>query len=336
MILVTGGTGFLGSHIVRKLIASDESVRVLSRPGSPRTNLENLKVEFVEGDLRDATSLVPALRNVYLVYHVAADYRLICSNPQELYDNNVKGTVNLINAAIAAKTPKIVYTSSVATIGIPHNGTPGTEDDIATIDDMIGDYKRSKFLAEKEVFRFAHQGVPIVVVNPSTPIGSHDRKPTSTGQMVLDFLNHRMPAYVETGLNIIDVEDVAEGHILAAAYGRVGERYILGNKNMTLKEIFDCLSLITRLPSPKIKIPLWFAYIMGLADKVISEHFLKREPRIPIEGVKMARKKMFFSADKAVKELKLPQNPVELAMEKAVRWFYDNGYAEAVALKTIK
>lgn len=328
MILVTGGTGFLGSHLVKKLLAQGEAVRVLARTNSPKANLENLSVEFIEGDLRNAASLFKAVEGVSIVYHVAADYRLIYKNPKELYDTNVQGTINLLTACKKNNISKIVYTSSVATIGIPKDGTPGNENTPATLIDMIGHYKRSKFLAEQEALNFAKEGLPVIIVNPSTPVGSHDRKPTSTGQMILDFLNRRMPAYVETGLNIIDAEDVADGHILAAQKGRIGERYILGNRNMTLLEIFNALSTLTGLSSPKVKIPLWVAYAFGLTDKVVSEWILKREPQIPLEGVKMARKKMFFSAAKAIKELKLPQTPVDIALEKAIRWFQDQGYVK--------
>lgn len=326
MILVTGGTGFLGRHITNKLLECGEQVRVLVRPSSFRENLKGLQVEFIEGDLRDIGSLRNAVKNVSLVYHVAADYRLIALNPQELYDNNVQGTINLLTACQNSNVLKIVHTSSVSTIGIPKDGAPGTEESPVTIIDMVGHYKKSKFLAEQEVFKFIKQGMPIVIVNPSTPVGPHDHKPTSTGQIILDYICGRMPVYVDTGLNLIDAEDVAWGHILAAQKGQIGEKYILGNKNMTLKEIFDSLEKITGIPSPKVKIPISLAYGLGIADTFISRFVLKKDPRIPLEGVKMARKKMFFSAQKAIKELGLPQNSVEAALEKSVKWFLDNGY----------
>jgi dihydroflavonol-4-reductase len=328
-VLVTGGTGFVGSRVVRKLLERGEDVRCLARKTSSPRNLQGLSVEVVLGDLQDAESLEAAVQGCDTVYHVAADYRLWSRDPRELYRSNVDGTRNLLAAAERAGCRRIVYCSSVGALGIPKDGTSGTETTPVALHDMVGHYKRSKFLAEQEALVAAERGVPVVIVNPSTPVGPNDVKPTETGRVITRFLNNAMPGYVDTGLNLIDVDDVAEGHLLAAAKGRVGEKYILGNRNMTLRQILETLASLTGKAAPRAKIP----YALAMAVAQVNEFFLGtvlgREPTIPVEGVKMARKRMFFDASKAVTELGLPQTPVEQALERAICWFSDNGYAPA-------
>jgi dihydroflavonol-4-reductase len=325
--LVTGGTGFVGSRVVRKLLAHGETVRCLARSTSPRGNLDGLPVEIVSGDLQDTASLERAVRGCDTVFHVAADYRLWSRDPGQLYRNNVDGTRNLLNAAAEAGCRRIVYCSSVGALGIPKGGGSGTETTPVVLEDMIGHYKRSKFLAEREADAAAERGVPVVIVNPSTPVGPNDVKPTETGKIITRFLNDQMPAYLDTGLNLVDVDDVAEGHLLAAERGKVGEKYILGNRNMTLQEILECLAELTGKPAPKTQLP--FGLVLGIAriNELVMGGLLRREPGIPVEGVLMARKRMFFAADKAVKELGLPQTPVEEALERSIRWFCEHEYA---------
>lgn len=323
--LVSGATGFVGSHVARRLAASGESVRALARPGSRRQALEGVAVEWVEGDLRDEASLDRALAGVNRVYHVAADYRLWSRHPQEIYDSNVTGTKNLLAAALRARVQRFVYTSTVATIAVPRENALPDETNRASVDEMIGNYKRSKLLAEQEALRAAHEGLPVVIVNPTTPVGPGDWKPTPTGRIILDFLLGRMPAYVDTGLNFVPVEDVAEGHLLAAQRGKIGERYLLGGRNMTLKELLDALAKITGLGAPTWRIPHSVALIAACADAAYSR-VTGREPRIPIEGVRIARHKMFVNDAKARKELGYQSGTVEAALERAVRWYVENGY----------
>ncbi len=328
--LVTGASGFVGSHVVRKLVDRGERVRVLVRRQSSLRNLQRLPVEVFFGDLNDRGSIEKAVAGCRRVYHVAADYRLWASDPSSLYKVNVEGTRNVLEAAAAARVERIVYTSTVGALGIPHDGTPGTEDSPVSLQEMIGHYKRSKFLAEAEAMAAVKAGVPVVIVNPSTPVGAMDIKPTPTGQMIVEFLNGRMPAYVETGLNLIDVEDVAQGHLLAMEKGKVGQKYILGHRNLRLKEILEMLSRVTGRPSPKVRLPRVVA--LGLAAvSTGASAVTKRPPRIPWEGVRMAGKHMFFDASKAVRELDLPQRPVEEALTKAVSWFRENGYVRGWA-----
>lgn len=314
---------------MRKLVARGETVRCLARKSSSPRNLEGLPVEVVLGDLQDAASLAAAVRGCATLYHVAADYRLWSRDPRELYRSNVDGTRNLLEAAEREGCGKIVYTSSVGALGIPKGGTPGTETSPVTLLDMVGHYKRSKFLAEQEALQAAERGVPVVIVNPSTPVGPNDIKPTETGRVITRFLNNEMPGYVDTGLNLIDVDDVAEGHLLAAERGRVGEKYILGNRNMTLREILETLAALTGRPAPRAKIPYGVALAVAHLNEFFVGTVLGREPSIPVEGVRMAGKKMFFDAGKAVRELGLPQTPVEEALERAIRWFCDHGYVRS-------
>jgi dihydroflavonol-4-reductase len=287
--------------------------------------LEGVRVERVEGDLRVAASLDRALAGVRRVFHVAADYRLWASNPAEIYESNVTGTRQLLDAARRAGVERFIYTSTVATIAVPREGPLPNEETRAKFGEMIGHYKRSKFLAEQEAVNAASAGLPVVIVNPTAPVGPGDWKPTPTGRIILDFLNGKMPAYVDTGLNVVGVEDVAAGHLLAAAKGRVGERYILGGRNMTLKEILDALSGITGRPAPRMKLPHAVALVAGYADQWLSR-LAGREPQIPVDGVKMARHRMFVESDKAERELGYRPGPVEAALERAVRWYKENGY----------
>ena len=327
-VLVTGGTGFVGSRVVRKLLTRGEHVRCLVRKSSGLGNLKGLPLDLVTGDLQDPRSLEEAVRGCGTVYHVAADYRLWSRDPKALYRSNVDGTRNVLIAAEREGCEKIVYCSSVGTLGIPGDGRPGTEDTPVKLEDMVGHYKRSKFLAEQVVVEAARRrGVPVVIVNPSTPIGPGDIKPTETGRIITRFLNGRMPGYLDTGLNLVDVDDVAEGHLLAAERGRVGEKYILGNRNMTLKGILECLAALTGLPAPRVKMPYGVALGVAHVNQFFMGTLLRREPGVPVEGVLMARKRMFFDAGKAVRELGLPQTPVEEALERSVRWFCDHGYA---------
>jgi len=323
--LVTGATGFVGSHIARQLVTEGHSVRVLVRRSSDCRMLEGLRAERIEGDLRDAGSLGRALDGVELVFHAAADYRLWTRKPDEIYESNVGGTRDLIEAARRAGVERIVYTSTVATIAVPREGALPDEDTRAELDEMIGHYKRSKFLAEQEAMKAAAAGAPVVIVNPTAPVGPGDWKPTPTGRIILDFLNGKMPAYVDTGLNVAAVEDVATGHLLASKKGRIGERYILGARNMTLKQILNALSAITGRPAPRVRLPHAVALAAGYADEWFSR-FTGREPQIPVDGVKMSRHRMFVASDKAERELGYAPTPVEAALERAVRWYEENGY----------
>ncbi|HEY3204823.1 MAG TPA: hopanoid-associated sugar epimerase [Thermoanaerobaculia bacterium] len=325
MNLVTGGTGFLGAHVVRALIAKGRVVRCLVRPGSRRDNLEGLPVEIVTGDLADAGSLSRAMAGVATLYHVAADYRFWTRDPRELYRSNVTGTENILKAAADAGVSRVVHTSSVAALGLKTDGSSADETVAADRNTIIGHYKRSKYDAERVAERWVERGLPIVIVNPSTPIGELDIKPTPTGQMIVDFLNRRMPAYVDTGLNLVDARDVARGHLLAAEKGRIGERYILGNRNMTLKEILDVLAGLTGIPSPAIRLPHWIPLSVAAAGTFVAR-VTGRAPRIPLESVRMSTHRMFFDAGKAVRELELPQTPVEEPLRRAVDWFRTKGY----------
>ena len=329
--LVTGATGFVGSHVASQLVSSGENVRVLVRPTSNFKLLEDLRVERVEGDLRDAGSIERAMRGVRRVFHVAADYRLWTQHPEELYESNVEGTRRLIAAAERAGVERIVYTSTVATIAVPQHGTAlPNEATAARLEEMIGHYKRSKFLAEQVALDAAKAGAPVVIVNPTAPVGPGDWKPTPTGRIILDFLLGKMPAYVDTGLNVVAVEDVAAGHLLAAEKGRSGERYILGGRNMTLKEILDALAAITGRRAPRLKLPHVVALAAGYADEWYSR-LAGREPQIPVEGVKMSRHKIFVESDKAARELGYAPGKIEAGLERAVRWYGDHGYVPSLA-----
>lgn len=324
--LVTGAAGFLGANLVRELLADGCTVRALVRAGSDRRNLEGLDLEVVEGDLRDPGSLGRAVHGCPLVFHAAADYRLWASDPAELYASNVEGTRNLLEAALLAGVERVVYTSSVGTLGNPGDGTPGNETTPVSLAEMTGHYKRSKFLAERAAESFLPRGLPLVIVIPSTPVGPWDRKPTPTGRMIVDFLKRRMPAYLETGLNVIDVADCARGHILAARQGRVGEKYILGNENLPLREIFAILAGLTGLPAPRLRLPYLPVLLAAHGSEALSR-LTGREPRVPLAGVRMARKFMYFDPTKAIRELGLCCRPAREALARAVAWFVANGYA---------
>lgn len=330
--LVTGATGFVGSHVARQLVSQGHRVRALVRRTSNFKVLDGLAVERSEGDLRDAASLDRAMQGVRWVFHVAADYRLWSRRSEEIYESNVGGTRRLLEAAERTGVEKVVYTSTVATIVVPRGGELPDEATRASLDEMIGHYKRSKFLAEQEALSAAARGVPVVIVNPTAPVGPGDWKPTPTGRIVVDFLKGRMPAYVDTGLNVVPVEDVAAGHLLAAEKGRIGERYILGGQNMTLKEILDALSKISGRPAPRFKMPHAVALAAGYADQWIAR-LTGREPAIPVEGVKMSRHRMFVSSDKAAREFGYSVRSVEAALERAVRWYQENGYCGGLRVR---
>ena len=324
--LLTGATGFVGGAVVRTLIRAGIDVRVLARPESDLQNLEGLAVERAAGDLRHPASLRSALTGCQQLYHVAAHYALWAKDPSIFYDVNVAGTKNIMEAAREAGTERIVYCSTIGAIGLPHGGGLGTEKTPVSLDHMAGHYKRSKFLAEQEVLKLAGGGLPVVIVNPSAPVGAGDVKPTPTGQVIVDFMKGRMPAYIETGMNIVDVDDVAAGHVLAMQKGRIGERYILGNRNLMLREVFEILSRLTGIKAPSIKLPRLAILPLAYVNQWIS-NLTGHPPRIPLEGVKMAKYKMHYDCSKAIRELGIPQTPPEVALEKAVRWFRDHGYA---------
>ena len=325
--LVTGSTGFVGAAVVRALNATGTEVRVLIRRDSDLRNLGGLKVEQAYGDLRDRDSLRRALSGCQQLYHVAAHYALWAKDPSVFYEVNVAGTRTLLETARELGIERIVYTSTIGAIGLLIGGGLGTEETPVSLSHMAGDYKRSKYLAEQEVLKLARAGLPVVIVNPSAPVGQGDIKPTPTGQMIVDFMKGRMWAYIETGMNLVDVDDVAVGHLRVMERGRVGERYILGNQNLSLREIFEILSKLTGVMAPRIKLP-WQA-ILPLAhiNRWIADYLTHQSPRIPLEGVRMAKYRMHYDCTKAVRELGLPQTSVELALEKAVRWFRAHGYA---------
>jgi len=325
-VLVTGATGFVGANLVRALRDDGRRVRVLVRRTSNLAALTGCSVDVVTGDVLDPESLAPAVSGCGLVFHVAGDYRLWAADPTVLHRNNVEGTRHVLAACARAGVERVVYTSSVGTLGIPADGRPGTESTPVSLRDMVGAYKRSKFLAERVADEYAAQGLPVVIVNPSNPIGPWEVRPTPTGQMIVDFLKGRMFATLDTGLNLVHVADVARGHILAAQKGRVGEKYILGNRNCSLTELFGLLATLTGLAAPRFRVPYRLIWLVALANEGWAR-MTRRPPRVPLTGVRMARKRMYFSAEKAVRELGLPQTPVDQALRDAVEWFVANGYA---------
>ncbi|MCC6367771.1 MAG: NAD-dependent epimerase/dehydratase family protein [Bryobacterales bacterium] len=321
-VLVTGATGFLGWHIAHQLLERGERVRVLAR--DPRRVVELEGVETMAGDLRDADSVARAMEGCSVVYHAAADYRLWARHGEELYQSNVDGTRNILRAAREAGVERLVYTSTVGCIGIPSGGI-GDEAVPVALESMTGAYKRSKFLAEQTALSFAGEGFPVVIVNPTAPVGDHDRKPTPTGKIIVDFLRGKMPAYIDTGLNLVDAGDTAKGHLLAAEKGKPGERYILGCENLTLKEILERLGRLAGVPAPRIQVPYAVAYATGICSTAWAM-LTGSEPRAPLDGVRMARKKMFVSWEKARRELGFAPGPVDRALERAIQWFRANGY----------
>jgi len=325
-VLVTGATGFVGANIARLLVAEGYRVRVLARPASSLRALEGCAVEVVRGDILEPGSVARAVQGCAQVFHVAADYRLWAKDPDEIYRNNVDGTRTMLEACAQARVERVIYTSSVGTLGLPRDGGLGTETTPVSLHDMIGLYKRSKFLAERVAEEYAARGLPVVIVNPSNPIGPWEVRPTPTGQMILDYLLGRMFATLDTGLNLVHVADVARGHLLAAQRGRVGERYILGCHNRSLTEIFHVLERITSIRAPRVCVPHALIYLVALVNEGAARA-TGRPPRVPLAGVRMARKHMYFSAEKAVRELGLPQTSVEQALREAVDWFVAHGYA---------
>jgi dihydroflavonol-4-reductase len=326
---VTGATGFVGSHVARELANQGADLRLLVRASSPTRNIDGLHAERVVGDLREPASLRTAIAGCDVVFHVAADYRLWtrdAADMQSMYRSNVEGTRALIDAARQAGVRRIVYCSSVATMGFTGNGHPADENSPVRLQDMIGHYKRSKFMAEQVAIEAGKSGGDVVVVNPTTPVGEGDVKPTPTGRIILDFLKRKFPAYVDTGLNLVDVREVARGHIAALENATPGERYILGGQNLTLKQILDKLAAITGLAAPKIRLPYVFALAAGAGDTLVSGRLLRREPRVTLDAVRMGRKKMWVSSEKAQRELGWNMVAVDDALRRAAEWFQANGY----------
>ncbi len=325
-VLVTGATGFIGFHVAKLLTEKGFYVKALVRDENDVKALKDLGVVPVKGDIRDFDACSDALKGCQQLYHLAADYRLWVPDPAVMYAINVQGTKNLMRAALMRSVEKVVYTSTVGVLAARADGVPSNEESSADIRDMVGHYKKSKFLAEDEVRRCIEQGLPAVIVNPSTPIGPFDRKPTPTGKIIVDFVNGKIPAFLDTGLNFVDVEDVADGHVLAAQQGRVGERYILGNRNITLREFFGILARMTGKKAPGVRLPYLPVLMAAYVNEALSTLITGKQPMIPLTGVKMAKKYMFFDCSKAIKELHMRQSPVEGAIEKALRWFEHNDY----------
>jgi dihydroflavonol-4-reductase len=327
LAFVTGATGFVGSHVARVLAEQGADLRLLVRSESNLQNIQELKADQVTGDLRDAASLKKAVAGCDVIFHVAADYRLWVRDPDEMYRSNVQGTQAILEAAREARVRRVVYTSSVATMGFTSNGYVADESSPVSLANMIGPYKRSKFMAEEIAMEAGRSGMDVVVVNPTTPVGERDIKPTPTGRIVVDFLKRKFPAYVDTGLNLVDVTECARGHVSALEKGKSGERYILGGENLTLKQILDKLAVITGLPSPKIRVPYVVALATGVVDQVVTGYIRKREPRATIDAVRMGRKKMFVSSSKAERDLGWQTVSVDDGLRRAVEWFQTNGYA---------
>jgi len=325
--LVTGATGFLGSAVTRQLLSRQDAVRVLVRPGRDRRNIADIPVDIVEGDLRDIDSCRRALAGIDHLFHVAADYRLWVRDPSEMYATNVDGTVALMRAAADAGVSRIVYTSSVATLGISADGRPADETTPVGLDEMIGPYKRSKFLAEEAVVRLVRDdGLPIVIVNPSFPIGPRDVRPTPTGRMVIEAAAGRMPAFVDTALNVVHVDDVANGHLLALEHGVIGDRYVLGGENLTLETILGMIASLNGHKAPRIKLPPSMVIPVAYVLEAIATSISRREPLITVTGVKLAKKRMLFSSAKAEAALGYTARPARDALVDAVAWFRANGY----------
>jgi dihydroflavonol-4-reductase len=327
---ITGATGFVGAHVARALAGEGAELRLLVRPSSRMENIADLHAEVAMGDLREPEPLKKAMQGCEFVFHVAADYRLWVRDPQEMYKSNVEGTRAIIQAALESGVRRVIYTSSVATMGFTREGHAATEESPVSTKDMVGHYKRSKFMAEEIALEAGRKGVNVVVVNPTTPIGEYDIKPTPTGRIVVDFLKRKFPAYVDTGLNLADVKEVARGHLLAMEKARPGERYILGGENLTLKQILNKLAAMTGLPAPKVKVPHAVAMGFAVFDQFFTGVVMGKEPRATIDAVKMGRKKMFASSAKAERELGYKVVPVEGALRRAVEWFQAHGYVEAV------
>jgi dihydroflavonol-4-reductase len=327
LAFVTGATGFVGSHVAHALAEQGAELRLLIRASSDPRNIEDLRADRVIGDLCDPASLERATAGCDAIFHVAADYRLWVRDPWQMYRANVDGTRSILQAARKNGVRRVVYTSSVATMGFTSNGQPADENSPVSLGNMIGHYKRSKFMAEQVALEAGCSGMDVVVVNPTTPVGEGDIKPTPTGRIIVDFLKKKFPAYVDTGLNLVDVRECGRGHLAAVEKGRSGERYILGGENLTLKQILDKLGAITGLPSPKVRLPYVVALATGVVDEMITGRILRREPRATIEAVRMGRKKMFVSSRKSERELGWKRVGVDDALRRAVEWFQANGYA---------
>jgi dihydroflavonol-4-reductase len=324
---VTGGTGFIGGAVVRRLLQEGHQVRALVRPGSDTQQVEGLPVERVAGDLRDAESLRRGVQGCDVVFHVAALYAYWGYPWEEFYQTNVEGTRNLMQASLEEGVERVVYTSSIAVLGSNQDGTPATEEAPSSLEDRIGPYQRSKFLAEEVARDFAREGLPVVIVNPSTPVGVGDHKPTPTGQIIVDFLNGRMFGYLETGLNVVDVDVVAAGHLLAAERGRLGERYILGGENLTLKQVLDILAEVSGRPPVSFRVPRWLALSFAYLDTGLARLNQGRTPTATPDKVRLSRRYEWFDTRKAVEELGLPESSSREAFGKAVEWYRANGYA---------
>lgn len=325
--LVTGATGFIGYHVAKALRKKGFNVRAIVRNSSDTALLTSLDVEPVPGDIRDYGAVLKAMKGCDQVYHIAADYRLWVPDPETMYAINVQGTVNVMQGAMESGVAKVVYTSTVGILAPATGSKQGSEETPARFQDLVGHYKRSKFLAEQEVEKFIARGLPVVIVKPTAPIGAMDRKPTPTGKIIVDFLNGRMPAYLDTGLNFVDVEDVAEAHVLASGSGVAGESYILGNENITLKQFLHLLARLTGMKPPRWKLPYAPVLCIAFIDQAFSRLCGKKAPTIPLDGVRMARHYMFFDCSKAVQKLGMAQNPVERAAQMAIDWYRRNGYA---------
>lgn len=324
---VTGGTGFVGSAVIRRLLAAGHTVRALVRPGTNTRMLDGLPVERVAGDLAAAQALRSGMAGCEWVFHVAALYAYWGYTWDDFYRSNVEGTRRVLEAAQQAGVQRVVHTSSIATLGIPKDGTPGSENTPVTLDDMLSDYKRSKYLAEEVVREFVAQGLPVVIVNPAAPVGIGDHKPTQTGKMIVDFLNGKMPAYVDTGLTIVDVDDVANGHLLAMEKGSVGERYILGGENLSLKQVLDLLAEVSGRPRVRMRIPRAVALAWAYVDTGLARLNPKHVPAATPDAVRVSSKKEYFSSAKAMRELGYTYIPAREALRKAVEWYRANGYA---------
>jgi len=326
-IFLTGATGFVGHHVARALAAEGADLRLLVRKTSNLDNLKGIRAETHIGDLADPSTIRPALEGCDAVMHVAADYRLWIPDPTSMYKANVEGTRELLRMAREADVPHFVYTSSVATMGFRTDGVVINEDSPVALKDMVGHYKRSKFLAEQEALAAAAKGQKVVLLNPTSPIGAYDRKPTPTGRIVLDFLKGKFPAYMDTGLNLVDVAEIARTHVAALTAGQCGRRYILGGENLTLKQILDKMAELTGIPSPKTKIPFAVAATYAFFEETITGRIRGREPRATLEEVRMGRKKMFVSSARAQQELGFKILPVTTALKSSIDWFIENGYA---------
>jgi dihydroflavonol-4-reductase len=325
-VLVTGASGFIGGNLARELIRQGYHVRALVRRNSNLKYLRGLNLELVEGDLLDRPSLERALNGCRALFHAAALYTFWSAVPADIYRTNVQGTANILSAARTGGIQRVVYTSSESVIGLENNGVPGNEEGQSSLERIPSDYKKSKFLAEQMAFKAGREGLDVVIVNPTTPIGAYDVKPTPTGKIITDYLNHKMFACVNTGLNVIDVEDVARGHILALEKGTNGRRYLLGNRNLTLREIMELLEKISGIKAPRFTLPLWTALGAGYLDELIEGRLLRHYPRIPLPAVKASCHFRHFDCSRAVQELGLPQTPIEESFKKAVKWFRENGY----------